>query len=109
MSRRPGERMRQDMEDMADMEDMVVVEEVMVVVEDMEEQGQSGSSLPGILLHTIIRRADFTLKIASLFDLHELQANDKYSTPAISYFSLLSISKHLKGQLGPPCVTNKCA
>ena len=97
MSRRPGERMRQDMEDMADMEDMVVVE-------DMEEQGQSGSSLLGILLHTIIRRADFILKIASLFYLHEKQANDKYSTPAISYFS-----KHLKDQLGLPCVTNKCA
>jgi len=31
---------------MVDMEDMV---------EDMEEQGQSGSSLLGILLHTIIR------------------------------------------------------
>ena len=73
---------------MADMADMV---------EDMEEQGQSGSSLLGILLHTIIRRADFILKIAALFDLHEKQANDKYSTPAISYFS-----KHLKGQLGPP-------
>ena len=85
------------MEDMADMEDMVVVE-------DMEEQGQSGSSLLGILLHTIIRRADFILKIAALFDLHEKQANDKYSTPAISYFS-----KHLKDQLGLPCVTNKCA
>ena len=56
------------MEDMADMEDMVVVE-------DMEEQGQSGSSLLGILLHTIIRQADFILKIAALFYLHELQAN----------------------------------
>ena len=94
--------MRQDMEDMVDMVDMV---------EDMEEQGQSGSSLLGILLHTIIRRADFILKIArsilkiaSLFDLHEKQANDKYSTPAISYFS-----KHLENQLGLPCVTNKCA
>ena len=95
MSRRPGERMRQDMEDMVDMVDMV---------EDMEEQGQSGSSLLGILLHTIIRRADFILKIASLFDLHEKQANDKYSTPAISYFS-----KHLENQLGLPFVTNKCA
>ena len=46
----------EDVEDMANMEDMVVVE-------DMEEQGQSGSSLLGILLHTIIRRADFILKI----------------------------------------------
>ena len=52
MSRRPGERMREDMKDMEDMEDMANME-------DMEEQGQSGSSLPGILLHTIIRRADF--------------------------------------------------
>ena len=59
MSRRPGERMRQDMEDMVDM------------LEDMEEQVQSGSSLLGILLHTIIRRADFILKIASLYDLHD--------------------------------------
>ena len=100
MSRKPGERMRQDMEDVEDMANM----EDMVVVEDMEEQGQSGSSLLGILLHTIIRRADFILKIASLFDLHEKQANDKYSTPAISYFS-----KHLENQLGLPCVTNKCA
>ena len=73
------------------------MEDMVDMVEDMEEQGQSGNSLLGILLHTIIRRADFILKIASLFDLHELQA--KYSAPAISYFSLLSISKHLKGDL----------
>ena len=84
--------MRQDMEDMVDM------------VEDMEEQGQSGKSLLGILLHTIIRRADFILNWKLHHFLIYMKSKQMTNIPAISYFS-----KHLENQLGLPCVTNKCA